>query len=116
MSKIRKTDREKLEACLSAMLVFITADTSDMKAVSASLRRQIGPGWTVVTALQWLTGKAAWQAIEAMKSDALVGGCTKAVAMEIVRFSADVCKELDASGGVELVVKRLQSATAKRLH
>ncbi|PLX76736.1 MAG: hypothetical protein C0607_03480 [Azoarcus sp.] len=116
MSKIRRSDREKLEACLSAMLMVITGDTPDIKAVSASLRRQIGPGWTVVTALQWLTGKAAWQAIEAMKSAALVGGCTKAVAMEIVRFAADACKDLDASGGVDLAFERLRNAAADRLH
>ena len=53
----RISDQQKLDACLAAMKMILDAKESvDPKPISALLCRQIGPGWTIVTAAQWLTG------------------------------------------------------------
>lgn len=107
----RISDQQKLDACLAAMKMILDAKESvDPKPISALLCRQIGPGWTIVTAAQWLTGKAAWGVIEAMGPDSMSGGCNKAEAMSSVLVAAGFCRQIDASGGTDLAVDRLRDA------
>ena len=111
MAKAGVSDRQKLEGCLAGTrMVLEGKNASDLKVISAFLKRQIGPGWTVVTAAQWLTGKGAWEAIEQMGPESVAGGCSKAEAMMIVAFAAEFCRELDASGGTDLALERLKVA------
>lgn len=111
MVKAGVSDRQKLEGCLAGIRMLLEGkDAPDLKVISAFLKRQIGPGWTVVTAAQWLTGKGAWGAIELMGPESVAGGCSKAEAMMIVAIAAEFCRELDASGGTELALERLKLA------
>lgn len=111
MGKVRINDQQKLEACLAAMgMALATKDASNHKEASAFLKRQIGPGWTLVTAAQWLTGKAAWGAIDAMGLESVAGGCSKEEAMVIVAIATEFCRKFDASGGADLAMERLKLA------
>lgn len=118
MTRVHVSDRQKLEGCLAGMKMVLGAkDTLDLKVISAFLKRQIGLGWTIVTAAQWLTGRAAWSAIETMGPESVAGGCSKAEAMAIVAFAAELCRGLDASGGIDLAIERLRrAAVAGELH
>lgn len=109
--KTSVSDRHKLEACLTAMKRLINDEkVVDPKAISVLLRQKIGPGWTIVTAAQWLTGKAAWAAVEAMEPDAVSDVFSKAQAMSCIVFAAEFCRQLDASGGTDLAIERLKQA------
>lgn len=105
-----KTDHEKLAACLAAALTVIAADDVSVKEVTAKLQADLGLGWTLMAALQWLTGKAAWREIEAIPDGGKIGQCAKELAQEVVRFAADVCKDVGASGGAEAALQRLRHA------
>lgn len=110
MKRARKTDREKLEACLEAALMVIADDDVALKDVTAKLQANLGLGWTLMAALQWLTGKAAWREAEAIRDGGSIGQCAKELAQEVVRFAADVCKDVGASGGAEAALQRLRHA------
>lgn len=82
MATVGASDRQKLEGCLAGTRMVLEAKNAlDLKVISAFIKRQIGPGWTVVTAAQWLTGKVAWGAIQQMGAESVAGGCSKVEAM-----------------------------------
>lgn len=111
MNRVHVSDQQKLDGCLAGMKMVLEAkDVPNPKFISAFLKQQIGPGWTIVAAAQWLTGKAAWSAIETMGPGSEAGGCSKVEAMTIVMFAAEFCRGLDASGGTDLAIERLRLA------
>jgi hypothetical protein len=82
VATVGASDRQKLEGCLAGTRMVLEAKNAlDLKVISAFIKRQIGPGWTVVTAAQWLTGKVAWGAIQQMGAESVAGGCSKVEAM-----------------------------------
>lgn len=104
----RRTDNEKTAACVAAVAVIALTGKTHSGVVGNLLRERLGAGWTIVSALQWLTGKHAWQCIEATPDGGHVGEYPKAVAIEMVRIAAATCREFDASAGSEAAIERVR--------
>jgi hypothetical protein len=59
--------RQKALASIEAVLAAIHVP-EDEPAISARLRARLGLGWSITTALQYLTGKAAQEAVRSASS------------------------------------------------
>lgn len=108
MAKSSRTDKEKTEACVAVMAAVVICGSAHADEISVLLRQRLGFGWTIFSAMQWLTGKRAWQCIEAVPDGGMVGEYSKAIALEAVRLAASTCQEFDMSAGVDATLARLR--------
>lgn len=67
--------REKALAACRALDQFIAG--KDPKSIGAALREEVGLQWTVLTAVQYLTGKEARDALDALPADFVFEGRNK---------------------------------------
>lgn len=55
----------------------------DTKAFEEALRRSLGSGWSLVSALQWLTGKRARKVVTSLPADFKHAGLSKVELMQL---------------------------------
>lgn len=70
----------------------------DSKEASVLLRSQVGLQWTIITAVQYLTGKEAMQALANLPPDWSEGGHTPKEMTEAVLFANLFCANAHPSG------------------
>ena len=88
-----KTSR-KADACVRAVASVILMPETRLDSLSCTLREELGAGWTLVSALQWLTGRTARDYFASLPATATVGGVpTKALPM-IVEVAKEACSML----------------------
>lgn len=78
-------------------------------------RNRIGAGWTFMTCMQWLTGKKAWAAIEALAENGVMTADGKARILILVKFAAEVCQHTGSSAGVDDTLARLRTEHRRRM-
>lgn len=108
MAKSTLSDREKTEACVAIIARTVLLGDASSDEIKTLVRQRLGVGWTLVSVMQWLTGKRAWQCIEAIPDGGMVGEHSKLVAQMAVRIAASTCREFDMSAGVEATLARLR--------
>lgn len=110
-----KTSR-KADACVRAVASVILMPETRLGSLSCTLREELGAGWTLVSALQWLTGRTARDYFASLPATATVGGVpTKALPM-IVEVAKEACSMLGRRAPTEeQAAESLRQIQDKRL-
>lgn len=84
---------DKTHACVAALLAVIVLNEAPA-TVGARLRANLGPGWSLIAAMQWLSGKKARGFIDSRLDDQLIGSVAKPAAREIAQIAIAACAQL----------------------
>ncbi|WP_137940234.1 hypothetical protein [Chitinivorax sp. B] len=94
-------------AVLALALQRLPATTDTLVALDHEAKSRVGPGWTFVTALQWLTGSKAESVIDHLADHGTIGGLTKQQHGDLMRMARRVCADGYAGGDAELLLHAL---------
>ena len=105
-----------LERALFAarMLLSVQAGQMDERAAGRELRAAMGVQWSLLTAIQYLSGQEAIRAIDSLPEEWSMDGLTKADAPRAVLTAGWVCAH-GHPGGKPLTSGHLVSAMRERL-
>lgn len=84
---------DKAEACLQALCTLMLDTTTSPSEVSKSLRGRLGPGWTFVAAVQWLTGKAAAEFFARQPADGSIAGIPMTAVPLFLAIAKEICDQ-----------------------
>lgn len=89
------SDLDKTLICIRLVMDIVKNPSGNISELEDGLRRSLGTGWSVVSALQWLTGKRSIASLEAVPPDFRYAGLGKpellslhAVATETLRSAS----------------------------
>ena len=94
MTKKNVGVREKAEACVEAVLVATLVDTCSVAEISAKVSAQLGRGWTLVSALQWLTGKTAQDYFSLLPATSSISGVPVTAVPLLLEIAKACCDQL----------------------
>jgi hypothetical protein len=93
--KRKSTAKPVVKAVAAALVLLAVRDgTMDDKQASAALREAVGLQWTLLTAIQYLSGKEAIDALRALPEDWTQEGRTKKDLLWSVVMANDMCANL----------------------
>jgi len=96
---MRKKLTTKDKTLASAKAIYeMAAENSSANVVSANLRDDLGFGWTIVSAAQYLTGKSAISLIESLPNDFSHNGLTKKEIDIALIVAHDLCANISPKG------------------
>jgi len=94
MTKKPTSVREKAEACLEAVLVATLVDACSVSEITANVRARLGHGWTLVSALQWLTGKTAQDYFTQLPARSSISGVPVETVPLLLEIAKACCEQL----------------------
>jgi hypothetical protein len=100
---------EMAAACLQALCTLMLDATASPSAVSKTLRDRLGPGWTSVSAVQWLTGKAAAEFFARQPADGSIAGIPMTAVPVFLAIAKEICSQFGRQPPAE-------AEFAERLH
>lgn len=95
---LQQNDQLKAMACCAHVMVVMThPDEGSRKDAERLLRSLLGPGWTTISALQWLTGNRGMRAMEALPDDVEIAGISKVALQNISIVAAELLDRIYAA-------------------
>ena len=85
-------------AAAAMVLLDVVEERLDEKAAGARLRREIGLNWSIMTAIQYLSGKEAIAAVARLPADWSQGGRTRKEVVHAILLSASTVSNVRADG------------------
>ena len=104
----------KAEACLHALCALICDATTSPTEVSKTLRDRLGPGWSSVSAIQWLTGKAASEFFARQLADGSIAGIPISAAPFFIAIAQETCGKFGKQPPSEAQVAERLKALGKQ--
>lgn len=95
--KNKLTTTEKALIAAKALHGAVSGELSD-DDIAKYLRTKLGLGWTLVAAAQYLTGKAAVDAVDSLPSYFAADGLTKDEIVKVVISAHSICANASLSG------------------
>lgn len=115
-------DRRKVISCMTLIHEVATDPTFSSRYPDpvAQCRRRLGPGWNLMTVMQWMTGKKAVAAIGTLPPEVEVGGLSGQALMLFHYVAMKFCAEHAASaattGGRWLSLADIFNRERSKLH
>lgn len=96
----KKSELSPEGKAISAALVLLDVleEKIDAKAAGLRLRNEVGLQWSLITCLQYLSGKEALSALEALPNDWTQGGRSKGDTMRAVIAAAHTVANIRSDG------------------
>lgn len=96
---VSEEDRRKVISCMTLIHEAATDPTfsSRYPDPAAQCRCRLGPGWNLMAVMQWMTGKKAIAAIDALPPEIKIGGVSGQALMLFHYVAMEFCAEHDAS-------------------
>ena len=97
------TDARKTLGATAVLAAARREPPLDLSRLDAEAMSRIGPGWTLMTALQWLTGSKAHAVIAALAEQGTYAGLSKPQMLALARLAQSVTSTSDASQALALI-------------
>ena len=104
------TDARKTLGATSVLAAALRNPLLDVALLDLEAATRIGPGWTLMAALQWLTGSKAQTVIAGLSDLGTYGGLNKARMQELARLAYLVCADGFAGGDPQAALELLRTS------
>jgi len=95
---------EKTLACVK-VLELISVSHGSPSEIKALIKRSLGPGWSVMAAAQFLTGRAALESFNSLPGDYESDGLNKIIITALISAAHDLCANASKHGPISNGIK-----------
>ena len=103
------TDARKTLGATAVLAMALQQPPTDIALLDADATLRIGPGWTLMAALQWLTGSKARAVLDGLLDQGTYTGLSKARMQALAQLASRTCADGFAGGDAHAALALLRS-------